>query len=337
MDPFGFQADGYVWQESDPAWLKELKRIAALRYIFLCDFVVMNFGRSLFRPVPVRPIARTSHYLLQRTYSKYSKFMQWIELSVLRLRNVPTVVIYQGTDARQVDISITQATHSLASIELPDHHNPALDDLKRQQIELLSKYACRIYALNPDLMRVLPKGTEFLPYFHVEVPQPSTTPSQWVTGDPLIVGHAPSHRGIKGTDHVIEVVNKLKDAGYQIELRLIEGLSHQDALQEISNVHILVDQLHAGWYGGVAVEAMAMGVPVLAYIRREDLEFLPARMAKDLPIQSVTPESLERVLVNVTEMTTEEFQRWQSKSLDYVLDWHNPKSITDELFSQWFP
>ena len=60
-----------------------------------------------------------------------------------------------------------------------------------------------------------------------------------------------------------------------------------------------MDQLFAGWYGGVAVEAMALGKPVLAYIRDEDLKFVPSKMASDLPIVRATrhdQSSLQEVL-----------------------------------------
>ena len=56
-----------------------------------------------------------------------------------------------------------------------------------------------------------------------------------------------------------------------------------------------VDQLLAGWYGGAAVEAMMMGVPVIAYMREEDLGWVPADMARELPVVSATPDSLVAV------------------------------------------
>jgi hypothetical protein len=41
--------------------------------------------------------------------------------------------------------------------------------------------------------------------------------------------------------------------------------------------------LFAGWYGGLAVELMALGKPVLAYIREEDLSFVDPQMRYELP------------------------------------------------------
>ena len=60
--------------------------------------------------------------------------------------------------------------------------------------------------------------------------------------------HAPNHRNIKGTFYLIDAVDRLKNEGYDIELRLIEKKSNDDVLNEISNADLIVDQLIIGWY-----------------------------------------------------------------------------------------
>ena len=77
------------------------------------------------------------------------------------------------------------------------------------------------------------------------------------------IGHAPSHRAVKGTNLIIDALNSLKKKGFSFELVLIEGLSNSEARKKYETVDVLVDQLFAGWYGGLAVEAMALGKPVL--------------------------------------------------------------------------
>src|SRR6058998_2007963 len=44
---------------------------------------------------------------------------------------------------------------------------------------------------------------------------------------------------------------------------------------------LLVDQLLTGWYGAVAVEMMALGKPVVCYLREDDLKFIDSRMRAD--------------------------------------------------------
>ena len=79
---------------------------------------------------------------------------------------------------------------------------------------------------------------------------------------PLIV-HAPSSRRRKGSEHVIAAVE-----GLDAELELVEGLRHDEAFERYRAADIVVDQLNAGWYGLFAIEAMALGKPVVTYPAR---------------------------------------------------------------------
>jgi glycosyltransferase involved in cell wall biosynthesis len=89
---------------------------------------------------------------------------------------------------------------------------------------------------------------------------------------------------------------------------------------------LVVDQLLLGWYGGFAVEAMAMGKPVGAYIREEDLRFIPAQMRRDMPLLRLHPETLvadiERAIAQ--RSTWPELGR---QSRMYVEKWHHPLKI----------
>jgi len=49
----------------------------------------------------------------------------------------------------------------------PGYYTPASDARKRWRIAQFATYADRIYALNPDLLHVLPAQAEFLPYANV--------------------------------------------------------------------------------------------------------------------------------------------------------------------------
>ena len=50
--------------------------------------------------------------------------------------------------------------------------------------------------------------------------------------------------------------------GLDADLEIVEGLHHDEAFERYRNADIVVDQLHAGWYGLLAIECMALGKPV---------------------------------------------------------------------------
>ena len=81
--------------------------------------------------------------------------------------------------------------------------------------------------------------------------------------------HAPSHRGVKGTERVVEAVEQLRGEGIPLELELVEGRPHAEARKAYERADILVDQLLVGWYGAVAVELMALGRPVVCFMDEE--------------------------------------------------------------------
>jgi glycosyltransferase involved in cell wall biosynthesis len=151
--------------------------------------------------------------------------------------------------------------------------------------------ADRTFYVNPDLRRWLP-GAEFRPYASVDplaIDPPPLPPD-----DEVVVVHAPSHRGIKGTEHVIAAVESLQADGLPVRLDLVEGVSHEEARARYAGAHLAVDQLNIGWYGVFAVEMMALGRPVVCRIVEDEPGDNP--FGADLPIVRSSPETLREDL-----------------------------------------
>ncbi len=89
--------------------------------------------------------------------------------------------------------------------------------------------------------------------------------------------------------------------------------------------------LDAGWYGGLAVEAMAVGKPVVVYIRPDDLRFVPVAMAADLPIIEAQPQNIYETLVKIVTMPRLELLNLAMKSREYVERWHGPVNIAQRI------
>jgi glycosyltransferase involved in cell wall biosynthesis len=102
-----------------------------------------------------------------------------------------------------------------------------------------------------------------------------------------VVLHAPSSRRRKGTEHVVEACREL-----DVELDIVEGLRHDEARRHYERADIAVDQLNAGWYGIFALEAMALGKPVLSYLHEEAVQQTEREMGVEVPIVPVTKETL---------------------------------------------
>jgi hypothetical protein len=109
-------------------------------------------------------------------------------------------------------------------------------------------------------------------------------------GQPLVVAHAPNHGHFKGTKYVLQAVERLQAEGEQIELRLVQGVPNTEVLRLFAQADVVLDQLVGGFYGYTALEAMALGKPVISYVRSPDLA-LPG-----CPIINATPNTITQVL-----------------------------------------
>jgi len=107
---------------------------------------------------------------------------------------------------------------------------------------------------------------------------------------PLIV-HAPSSRRRKGSEHVIAALE-----GLDADLELVEGLHHDEAFERYRAADIVVDQLNAGWYGLFAIEAMALGKPVVTFLHDEAVRRTEEAFATHVPIVSATAATLREAL-----------------------------------------
>jgi glycosyltransferase involved in cell wall biosynthesis len=141
----------------------------------------------------------------------------------------------------------------------------------------------------------------------------------------LVVLHAPSSRRRKGTEHVIAACE-----GLDVELDIVEGLHHDEARRRFERADIVVDQLNAGWYGIFALEAMALGKPVLSYLREEAVQETERALGVDVPIVPVTKETLRERIAELAA-SPDERRRIGASSRAYVEQIHDADRGADRL------
>ena len=126
-----YNSDKIITKKKDSWLLKELKRIFALRYIFFCDIVFFNFGRSLFAPIYNNPKLEKS--ILISTYNIYACIMQRIELSLLKILGKKIFIQYQGDDARQGDYLLKNYEISIRNIQNQNYYSLITDNIKKNK------------------------------------------------------------------------------------------------------------------------------------------------------------------------------------------------------------
>ena len=162
---------------------------------------------------------------------------------------------------------------------------------------------------------VIPPGVDLA---RIEPAPPSDRPR------PLIV-HAPSSRRRKGTDAVVAAC-----AGLDADLDLVEGLHHAEAFERYRAADIVVDQLNAGWYGLFAIEAMALGKPVVTFLHEDAVRRTEEAFATRVPIVSATAETLRERLTPLVASPAER-RRIGAASRAYAEHVHDLERVTDRL------
>jgi glycosyltransferase involved in cell wall biosynthesis len=173
--------------------------------------------------------------------------------------------------------------------------------------------------------------------FAVDPEEWKPAPRRAHSGETVKVFHAPNHRTIKGTRFLIEACDQLKAEGVPIELVVVEGLPNLKVRELMAECDILADQFIIGWYAMFAIEGMALGKPVLCYLRPDLLDLYTLySFAAELPVVDTHPLQIKerlRELVEDPELRAELGERGRR----YVEDHHSVESVGrmfDGIFRQ---
>ncbi|MGR6318385.1 glycosyltransferase [Micromonospora soli] len=149
------------------------------------------------------------------------------------------------------------------------------------------------FVTTPDLLEDLPWATWTPLVVDVE---------SWACDRPVmerarpLVLHAPSKRWTKGTDRILPAMQALHDKGV-IELRLAEGVAWAEMRELVRECDLVLDQFTTGSFGTFAVEAMAAGKPVVAYLSEQ----VTKTVGGDLPIVNASPANLTEVVESLLD------------------------------------
>ncbi len=258
-------------------------------------------------------------------YPSWLGFLDFWDLPRLKRAGKKIFVTYQGCDARQKSYCIEH--FEISPCTRADCHGGrcgrSSDERKRRRIAKFLHYADHVWTLNPDLLHVLP-GAEFMPYASVDLDEWRPVPGR--TDGKLRVLHAPTERIVKGSDHVAEAMRRLISERPDVEYVEVSGQPHDRVRALYESADLVVDQLLVGWYGALAVEAMALAKPVVCYIRDDDLRFVPAGMRDELPVIRAQPANLYEVL-RAALSDRDELLRIGKQGRAFVEKWHDPREL----------
>jgi hypothetical protein len=203
-------------------------------------------------------------------------------------------------------------------------------------LEVARRFADGVFVSTPDLLEFVP-GSTLLPQ-PIDLGRfdargaagfgpPSGTPG---VDRPARIAHAPTNRGIKGSDRIEAAVRSVALSGLAVELVTVENRPHREVLEICATCDLAVDQLLIGAYGQFAVECMAMGKPTLCYIRPD----LAAEYPAGCPIISASPADFETVLAS----TLAAHRSWPAigrAGREYVERVHDARKVAAQCIAEY--
>jgi len=138
---------------------------------------------------------------------------------------------------------------------------------------------------------------------------------------PVTVVHAPNHRALKGTEHVIAAIDTLRAEGLNVRLVLLEKRPNTEVRDALRDADLVVDQLLVG-YGLFAIEACASGCAVLSNTGWADPIVHAHASMQECPIVDA---NVSTVIDRLRELVTDPELRAQlaADGRDYAVRWHS--------------
>lgn len=233
------------------------------------------------------------------------------DLWLLKLLKKKLFFEFHGSDLRQgsIAVSLNSYTKEMAFAD---------EKKLRKRAKKLLRYATGVIIHDDEQVPHIPNNLEKVHLVPLRMDLTRFSPEYPQAGkNKITIVHAPSSRAGKGSRFIISAVEKLSNK-YNIEFILVEGMTQEDAFEQYKKADIIIDQIIVGTYGVFAIEAMALGKPVITYITDEMKEKLP----EELPIVSANPDNLEERLENLVQDENKRIELGE-RGVEYVKKYHD--------------
>jgi glycosyltransferase involved in cell wall biosynthesis len=140
---------------------------------------------------------------------------------------------------------------------------------------------------------------------------------------PLRVAHSPTDRGLKATDSFLAAIE-----GTELDADVIEWTDWESCLARKARADIFYDQLHIG-YALSGIEAMAMGIPVIAGAYDRRIIDLMLSLFDYLPFLMATKETLHERIEHMKDPATRKVVA--AVGTHHVERWHAEAVVAKQL------
>lgn len=248
------------------------------------------------------------------------------ELILLRLLGKKVFVYTYGADVRTRERTIGLGKYNCC-MHCPNVGNSCVCNEKKHKknVEKIMRYATELLSMG-DMIEYVPDSKANLFFWPIDVNNVNYVGTSDRDKSPIKIVHAPNHRHYKGTDYLIETVDSLKREGLPLELVMVEKIPNDEAMKIYEDADIIAEQFLIGWHGCMAVEAMALGKPVISYIRKKSYIL----NSNECPVVSANPDNLKDV---IRDLAQNPYKRRElgKQGREYVEKYFSLESFSERL------
>lgn len=143
----------------------------------------------------------------------------------------------------------------------------------------------------------------------------------------LRIVHSSNHRDLKGTIYIQNAIDSLRLKNIDIELVIVENLPNSAALEIYKTADIIFDQCLIGFHGYFALEAMALGKPVMSFIRKPSEYLL---YSEECPILNTHITTIEDDLHNLV-LRRDELEKIGRLGRSYIEKYYSIEAFSSRL------
>lgn len=227
----------------------------------------------------------------------YNTAVEAFELPILKLAGKKIVLFLYGGDVILPGMRAYGGAdfYDLVARDYPSTGTAWWRRRVRRGVALGSRYADCIISTPPyiDVMPVVHVKYHFVAIDVTEWPNLGAAPHE----GPVRIVHASNHRHNKGTDLIAGICRQLEQEGFPVEFRLLEKVPREETKRICGEADIIIEQVLSGAIGMFGIENMAMGKPVVAYLREDMVEHHP--WMAECPIVNADPATLRDRLIEL--------------------------------------
>lgn len=254
--------------------------------------------------------------------------LQWCEYQLLKLARKWIILNPFGSDIYTPHISLKdkKITTVLKDYDIDPFYSRVNEDYIARIRLYGEKHAHRIIAAL-DLVDHLNRVDHLLQMRCIDLSE--IKPFYEQKNRIFTIVHAVNHRLLKGTLYLIEAVNKINSHKKLINLEILENIPNKIVLEKIKNADCVADQFLMGAYGRLAIESMALGKPIICYLREDLFQLYPHW--NECPIINTTIETIEKNLALLLKMSLKERKILGEKSRAYAEKYHSYQYVGQKV------